>query len=105
MRIDLRNSSAGSSAEQTGASKQTSASANLTKSNASGNAVWDSGASADSVRFSFDQARVASLTKQALAAPEVRQQTVAALRQAIAAGMYTVDASKVAGALAAEASS
>jgi flagellar biosynthesis anti-sigma factor FlgM len=105
MRIDIRNSGAGSAAEQAGASGQTSASAGVAKTGASGNAASATAVNADSVSFSFNQARVASLTKQALAAPEVRQQKVAGFQQAIAAGTYSVDAGKVAGALAAEVAS
>jgi len=56
----------------------------------------------DSTRFSFDQARVAALETQALAAPEVRQEKVAALQQAVDNGNYTVDPSKVADAIAAD---
>jgi len=59
-------------------------------------------AGADSTRFAFDQARVASLETQAMAAPEVRQEKVAALQQAVENGDYTVDPSKVADAIAAE---
>jgi len=56
----------------------------------------------DSARFSFDQARVAALQAQALAAPEVRPEKVAGLQQTVGNGDYTVDASKIADAIAAE---
>jgi len=59
-------------------------------------------AGVDSTRFSFDQARVAWLETQAMAAPEMRQEKVAALQQAVDNGDYTVDPSKVADAIAAE---
>jgi len=59
-------------------------------------------AGVDSTRFSFDQPRVASLETEALAAPEVRQEKVAPLQQAIDNGNYTVDPNKIADAIAAE---
>ena len=62
----------------------------------------DASAGVDSARFSFDQARVASLETQALATPEVRQEKVTALQKAVENGDYTVDPGKVADAIAAE---
>jgi len=64
--------------------------------------VAESGSPADRTTFSFSQARVQSLALQALALPEVRQEKVAVLRQAVAEGDYRVDSGKVADALTAE---
>jgi len=105
MRIDPRNFGAESPAQKSGGTGQTGASAGVGSSSLSGSAATTSATNADSVRFSFDQARVQSLAEQALAAPEVRQQKVAALQQAIAGGTYSVDAGKVADAMVAEAAS
>jgi flagellar biosynthesis anti-sigma factor FlgM len=57
------------------------------------------GSAGDSAQFSFDQTRIQSLSAQALSEPGVRQATVALLAQAISTGEYTVDPTKVAGAL------
>ena len=57
------------------------------------------GAAGDSAQFSFDQTRIQSLAAQALSAPEVREAKVSSLAQAISTGEYSVDASKVAGAI------
>jgi flagellar biosynthesis anti-sigma factor FlgM len=64
-----------------------------------------SGAGADQTSFSFDPARVEALTNQALAAPEVRQEKVAPLQQAVANGEYAVDPVNVAAAIAGDAGS
>jgi len=56
----------------------------------------------DQARFSFDQKRVQTLEAQAMAQPEVREQRVEALRQAIGKGEYAVSDSQVADAMIAE---
>lgn len=56
----------------------------------------------DKTRFSFDQARVRSLEQEVLAQPEVRQQTVELLRQAIGKGEYAVSEGQVAAAMIAD---
>jgi flagellar biosynthesis anti-sigma factor FlgM len=56
----------------------------------------------DRARLSFHQTRVATLEAKTLAWPEVRQERVAPLQQAIANGSYAVDAQKVADAMAAD---
>lgn len=56
----------------------------------------------DKARFSFDQARIHSLEKQALEQPEVRQQRVELLRQAIGKGEYAVSDGQVAAAMIAD---
>jgi len=65
-------------------------------------AATEGGAGVDQTSLSFDQAKVQSLATQALAAPEVRQEKVGPLQQAVASGNYTVDSGKVADAVAAE---
>jgi negative regulator of flagellin synthesis FlgM len=53
----------------------------------------------DTATLSTDSATVGSLTSQALASPEIRQDKVGALRQAIQSGSYKVDADSVANAM------
>jgi flagellar biosynthesis anti-sigma factor FlgM len=79
--------------------------ARATGANGNASAATDNSSGVDQTSFSFDQARVQSLATQALAAPEVRQEKVAPLQQAIANGDYQVDPGKVADAIAAEAGS
>jgi len=59
------------------------------------------GTAGDSAEFSssFDPGRVQALSAQVLAAPEIRQAKVLSLQQSISAGAYSVDASRVAGAI------
>lgn len=59
-------------------------------------------ASVDKARFSFDQTRVSSLTREVMAQPEVRQQKVDLLRQAIGKGEYAVNDGQVAEAIIAD---
>ena|SRR5271157_4241123 len=79
---------------QTGRAGQTGPAANETSGSA--------GEAVDHTNFSFGRVRIQSLASQALAAPEIRQAKVGALGQAIAAGEYAVDATKVADAMTAE---
>jgi flagellar biosynthesis anti-sigma factor FlgM len=53
----------------------------------------------DQARFSFDQARVQSLATEVLAQPEIRQEKVDTLQQAIGNGEYSVAPSQVADAI------
>jgi flagellar biosynthesis anti-sigma factor FlgM len=53
----------------------------------------------DTASLSFDRASVGSLVSQALASPEVRQDKVDALRQAISSGEYKVEPDKIADAM------
>jgi len=76
------------------------ASAPAAKENA--NAETHASVAVDRARVSFHQARVATLEAKTLAWPEVRQERVAPLQQAIANGSYAVDAKKVADAMAAD---
>ncbi|MFY9561127.1 MAG: flagellar biosynthesis anti-sigma factor FlgM [Terriglobales bacterium] len=59
-------------------------------------------AAPDQTRFSFDQARVRALEGQVLAQPEVRQQRVELLRQALGKGEYAVSDGQVADAMLAD---
>jgi len=57
---------------------------------------------ADQTSFSFDPTRVNDLQAQAMAQPDVREQKVELLRQAIGKGEYAVHESQVADALLAD---
>jgi flagellar biosynthesis anti-sigma factor FlgM len=59
-------------------------------------------ASLDQARFSFGQARVKALEAQVLAQPDVREQKVELLRQALGKGEYAVSDSQVADAMIAD---
>ena len=68
-----------------------------------GSGTHESGAAgADRARFSFDQARVKTLEAAAMAQPEVRQQKVDALRQAVGKGEYAVSDAQIADAISAD---
>ena len=70
---------------------------------APGSATHESGAAgADQTRFSFDQARVKTLEAAAMAQPEVRQQKVDAIRQAVGKGEYAVSDTQIADAISAD---
>jgi len=58
--------------------------------------------SLDKARLSFDQARVQSLESQVLAQPEVRQEKVDLLRQAVGKGEYAVSEGQIADAMIAD---
>ncbi len=53
----------------------------------------------DRTTLAFDHANISSLVSQAVASPEVRQDKVDALRQAISSGQYKVDPGQVADAM------
>ena len=53
----------------------------------------------DTASLSFDRASVGSLVSQAMASPDVRQDKVDALRQAISSGQYKVEPTKIAEAM------
>lgn len=59
-------------------------------------------AALDQTRFSFDHTRVRALEGQVLAQPEVRQQRVELLRQALGKGEYAVSDGQVADAMLAD---
>lgn len=56
-------------------------------------------AAQDQAQFSGAHARVAALAAQAAQLPEMREERVEALRQAVESGRYQLDAQKVAGAM------
>ena len=51
---------------------------------------------ADQAKFTFDQARVSALEMKVMAQPEVRDQKVELLRQAVGKGQYAVQDSQIA---------
>lgn len=85
-----------------------SAAANLLPANWNTQQVSKSGqtnasnASEDRVTLNSTQATVSTMTAQAMNSPEVRQDKVDALRQAVSNGSYKVDPHKIAGAILAE---
>jgi len=66
-------------------------------SSASSNHVHHAGE--DTASLSFDRASVGSLVSQAMASPEVRQDKVDALRQAISNGQFKIEPDKIAEAM------
>jgi len=72
-----------------------------TKQASSDGATVTTGVTVDRTTFSSDSV-VHSLTSQALSSPEIRQDKVDALRQAVTSGTYTVDANKIASGIIAE---
>lgn len=73
-----------------------------TKQASSDGAVDSANVAVDRTTFSTDSASVHSLAKQALSSPEIRQDKVDALSQAVTSGTYTVDANKIASGIIAE---
>jgi len=68
-----------------------------------GSATQESGAARPvQARFSFDKARVQTLEAAVLAQPEVREQKVDALRQAVGKGEYAVSDTQIADAISAD---
>ena len=61
-----------------------------------------SGAPEDRVTLASTQATVAAMTAQAMSSPQVRQDKVDALRQAVSNGSYKVDHGKIADSILAE---
>jgi len=53
----------------------------------------------DTASLSFDRTSVGSLISQAMAAPDVRQEKIDALRQAISNGQYKLEPDKIADAM------
>jgi len=80
---------------------QTGTAASATNNNTASAADASSGT--DQASFSFDLGRVQSLESKVLAAPEVRQEKVGPLQQAVASGEYQVDPGKVADAIMSDA--
>jgi negative regulator of flagellin synthesis FlgM len=53
----------------------------------------------DTATLSFDRTNTGALTSQAMSSPDVRQDKVDALRQAISTGQYKVEPEQIAGAM------
>jgi flagellar biosynthesis anti-sigma factor FlgM len=64
-----------------------------------GDAAAGSGAGVDQASFSFNQGQLQSLQAQVLAQPEIRDNKVQALQQAIGQGDYSVPPSQIADAM------
>ena len=93
MRVDLR--AHGSEAPDQAKTDQTR--------HTPGSATHESGGAApDRARFSFDKARVHTLEAAVLAQPEVREQKVDYLRQAVGKGEYAVSDAQIADAISAD---
>jgi negative regulator of flagellin synthesis FlgM len=86
MRIDLTNSSAGELSSEL-SSQQVSA---------QGATQTGSTGAEDRATFTSDSTSVNSLVSTAMQFPEVRQDTVDSLRQAVNSGQYQLDPSKIA---------
>lgn len=85
MRIDL---GASASVQQTGESSS--------KKVSTTNGGEDVFSTKDRTTLSSDKNQIRALTAQALSSPEVRQDKVAALRQAVQSGKYDVSPAKIA---------
>jgi negative regulator of flagellin synthesis FlgM len=86
MRIDLTNSAASQIANEPGS--QSVNGQNAVAPEASG--------TEDRTSFTSDQASVSALVSTAMQSPEIRQDKVAALQQAIGSGQYELDPAKIA---------
>ena len=86
MRIDLFNSAASQIASEQ-SSQQV---------NAQNAAKTGPSASEDRATLTSDSTSVGSLVSTALSSPEIRQDKVDSLRQAISSGQYTLDPAKIA---------
>jgi flagellar biosynthesis anti-sigma factor FlgM len=93
MRVDLRTYGLGPPEEKTTERASTSRAAESTSNGAAG---------LDQARFSFGQARVHALEAEVLAQPEVRQERVDLLRQALGKGEYAVSEGQIADAMIAD---
>jgi len=90
MKIDLNNSIPDPIVTQKGNNNNTNAASTSQVHNAGGD---------DTASLSFDRASVGSLVSQAMASPDVRQDKVEALSQAISNGQYKVEPNKIAEAM------
>ncbi len=93
MRVDLTTSGTGAADNASASRAERGAATNQTNDP-------NAAAAVDRAQFSFDPARIRSLTAQTLSLPEIRQTKVSSLAQAIGSGAYKVDTAKVASALA-----
>ena len=62
----------------------------------------DAGQVEDTATLSTDSVSISSLTTQAMQTPEIRQDKVDALRQAISSGNYKLDPAQIAGSILSE---
>jgi flagellar biosynthesis anti-sigma factor FlgM len=92
MRIDLHNTVADLLSPNASSKK-------VSEDASSSIASSDAGAHAT---LSSDATSVSSLTSQALKTPEVRQDKVDSLKQAVSSGQYQLDPSKIAGSILGE---
>jgi flagellar biosynthesis anti-sigma factor FlgM len=92
MRIDAYNSLASQISSET-SSQQVSAQ----KTQQNGQAGEE-----DRATLSSDSTSVSSLVSQALSSPEVRQDTVDSLKQAVSSGQYELDPAKIAASIVGE---
>lgn len=86
MRIDLMNSAASQLAQESGAQAVSG----------ENSAAAASQASEDRATLTSDQASVSQLVATAMQTPEIRQDKVAALQQAISSGQYALDPASIA---------
>jgi len=86
MRIDLTNTAASQIANEPGTQQV----------NGKNAAVSQAVASEDRATLTSDKASVSALVSAALNSPEIRQDKVASLQQAIASGQYELDPAKIA---------
>lgn len=86
MRIDLYNSAA----------SQLATEANAKQVNAGNAAAADATAGEDRTTLSSGSASVDSLVSAAMSSPEIRQDKVASLQQAVSSGQYQLDPEKIA---------
>jgi flagellar biosynthesis anti-sigma factor FlgM len=86
MRIDLTNSSAGALSSELSSQQVSTRSA----------AQTSKAGTEDRATFTSDSVSVNSLVSAALSSPEIRQEKVDTLRQAVNSGQYTLDPGKIA---------
>jgi flagellar biosynthesis anti-sigma factor FlgM len=98
--VDPPESSKPGRAGQTGGAETATAGAVASSSGSALNSTRNSASGLDQASFSFDQTRLQSLGAQVLAQPEIRDDKVQALQEAIGRGEYSVPPSQVADALA-----
>jgi negative regulator of flagellin synthesis FlgM len=86
MRIDLTNSAASQIANEPGSPSV----------NGQSPVTPETSGTEDRTSFTSDQASVSALVSTAMQSPEIRQDKVAALQQAIGSGQYELDPEKIA---------
>jgi negative regulator of flagellin synthesis FlgM len=89
MRIDLYNSSA----------SQISSEASSAKVNTGKTATSEVSSGEDRTTLASDSTSISSLVSSALKSPEVRQDKVDSLRQAVSSGQYKLEPSEIAGSI------